>query len=118
MCNSNSEVSIVEDDEENTTEDIEENEYITKDSVKKFQFEYNKSTCFSDDYPEINFREDNSGNVSIAPGEGKTPTNILEEKDWDLKTFPTLHPDGMNSLHSPREVIRSRLFCSKIDEQR
>ena len=90
---------VADAEDDNVTEDIEEIEYMTKDSIKKFQFDYNKSTCFSDDYPEINFREDNAVNVSIAPGEGKTPTNNLEEKDWDLKTFPTLHPDGKNSLH-------------------
>ena len=42
--------------------------------------------------------------MSIAPGEGKRPTNILEETDWDIKTFPGLHPDGNNSLHSVRKV--------------
>ena len=42
--------------------------------------------------------------MSIAPGEGKTPTNILEEVDWDIKTFPGLHPDGNNSLHTVRAV--------------
>ena len=41
--------------------------------------------------------------MSIAPGEGKLPTNLLEEKDWDLKTFPGLHPDGENSLNSNRD---------------
>ena len=72
--------------------------------MKKWQFEYNKSTCFSDNYPEINFKEDNLKNLSIAPGEGKLPTNILEENDWDLKTFPGLLPDGNNSLHAERDV--------------
>ena len=43
-------------------------------------------------------------NLSIAPGEGKLPTNILEENAWDLKTFPGLLPDGKNSLHAARNV--------------
>jgi hypothetical protein len=85
-------------------EEQEEEEYIKKDAVKKWQFEYNKSTCFSHNYPEIDFKEDNLKNVSIAPGEGKLPTNILEENDWDLKTFPGLLPDGNNSLHAARDV--------------
>ena len=42
--------------------------------------------------------------VDIAPGEGKIPTNILEEIDWDVKSFPCLLPDGNNSLHSEREI--------------
>ena len=32
------------------------------------------------------------------------PTNLLEETDWDLKSFPGLLPDGKNSLHSNREI--------------
>ena len=84
--------------------DAEEEEYLKKDSVKKWQFHYNQSTCFSNNYPEINYLEDNSGNISIAPGEGKLPSNLLEENDWDLKTFPCLLPDGQNSLHAKREM--------------
>ena len=87
----------------------EEEEYRTKDSVKKWQFEYNRSTCFSNNYPEINYKEDTSEEFSVAPGEGKLPSNILEEKDWDLKSFPCLHPDGQNNLHSKRST--------KLDDQ-
>ena len=92
-----------EEDEENG-EDLEEQEYKTKDCVKKWQFDYNRSTCFSDNYPEIHYKEDTSEEVSVAPGEGKIPSNILDEKDWDLKSFPCLHPDGKSSLHSERQV--------------
>ena len=28
----------------------------------------------------------------------------MEEKDWDLKSFPCLYPDGNNSLHTERYV--------------
>ena len=87
-------------------EEIEkqESEYQKHDPVKKWQFEYNKSTCFSDNYPEIRYNEESNGRISVAPGEGKCPTNILQENDWDLKSFPCLLPDGQNSLHSDREV--------------
>ena len=84
--------------------DKEEEEYRRKDFVKKWQFEYNRSTCFSNNYPEINYKEDTSAQLSVAPGEGKLPTNILEEVDWDLKSFPCLHPDGENSLQSQRQI--------------
>ena len=89
------------DDEES---EKEENEYQKHDSVKKWQFEYNKSTCFSNNYPEISYKEDHGDKISVAPGEGKTPSNILQENDWDLKSFPCLLPDGENSLHSKREI--------------
>ena len=81
----------------------EEEEYERNDAVKKWQFNYNKSTCFSNNYPEIGYKEDTSNLLSIAPGEGKLPTNILEEQDWDIKSFPCLYPDGKNSLHSDRQ---------------
>ena len=84
----------------------EEREYQEKDPVKKWQFPYNRSTCYTHNYPEIDFK-DESERLSIAPGEGKYPSNILNEKDWDLKTFPALLPDGKNSLHTKRKVYLS-----------
>ena len=62
----------------------EEEEYQKNYPVKKWKFDYNRSTCFSDNYPEINYKEDNGGNISVAPGEGKFPSNILQERDWDF----------------------------------
>ena len=62
------------------------------------------STCFSNNYPEISYKDEDDDRFSIAPGEGKHPSNILEERDWDLKSFPCLHPDGKSSLHSERPV--------------
>ena len=83
-CEDNS--KEVEDDKLETEEDNvekEEEEYQKHDPVKKWQFQYNKSTCFSNNYPEISYKEDHRDNVSVAPGEGKTPSNILQETDWD-----------------------------------
>jgi len=95
-------VSELQDDVQDEVEK-EELEYEKKDSVKKWQFPYNISTCFSNNYPEISYKDD-SERVSVAPGEGKSPSNILEEKDWDLKSFPCLLPDGKNSLHSHKTI--------------
>ena len=75
-----------------------------KDPVKKWQFEYNSSTCFAHNYPEIDYQEDMSNEVSVAPGEGSMPTDIVTEKDWDIRSFPTLHPDGKNTLHTERRI--------------
>ena len=91
-------ITCLEDIKESQNDEIsdsdrEEEEYQKKDAVKKWQFNYNQSICFSHNYPEIDFREDNSKSISIAPGEGKYPSNILNEKDWDIKSFPTLLPD-------------------------
>ena len=56
------------DDDENA-EEKDEIEYETKDAVKKFHFEYNKSLCMSSKYPEMS----TNGNmdINVAPGEGK-----------------------------------------------
>ena len=93
-----------ENTEQSDGSEAEEEEYRTKDPVKKWQFEYNRSTCFSHNYPEINYKEDMSQEFSVAPGEGKLPTSLMEEMDWDIKSFPCLHPDGKNTLQSDRLI--------------
>ena len=68
---------------------------IRNDPVRKFHFNYDKSLCLADKYPEI----------SVAPGEGQKPSNLLNEKDWDIKAFPYLHNyDGSNGLNQNRKV--------------
>ena len=42
--------------------------------------------------------------MSFAPAEGNYPTNILEEKDWDIKSWPMLHPDGRFGIHHKRKT--------------
>ena len=91
-------------DLEDEIEDDDESLDRKNDCIKRWQFNYNKSTCFSDNYPEISFKEIKTDTFSVAPGEGKIPTNILEEIDWDVKSFPCLHPDGKNSLNFARKI--------------
>ena len=33
-------------------------------------------------YPEVSINETNS--VSVSPGEGQIPTDIMSEEDWDV----------------------------------
>ena len=87
-------------------DDKEEKEYLTKDPVRKWTFDYNKSSCFSNDYPELTHKDDDITAHAVAPGEGKRPTNVLEENDWDLKTFPCLHPDAKNGLHEESRTVK------------
>ena len=94
----------ITDKEELDEVDKEDEYYRQYDSVKKWQFDYNRSTCFNHDYPEIDYKEQDPNRLAIAPGEGKYPSNILHEKDWDIKSFPALLPDGKNSLHTERLV--------------
>ena len=95
-----------EDDKEDEEEKAEK-EYNEKDPVRKWQFNYNKSTCFSDNQPETRAEDNQSKDdepVKVAPGEGKIPSNILEEKNWDVKSFPCHHPDGNNGKDEERPV--------------
>ena len=75
-------------------------EYLSNDPVAKFQFDYNKHTCFVNQYPE---NDPNNASVSVAPGEGKIPKSILMDSDWDMRAFPVLDPTGENSLNAKRD---------------
>ena len=70
-------------DEEAEREDFE---YRKKDVIRKYQFDYDLSTCMVPKFPEAIPEIPDKG-LSFAPGEGKIPTNILKEDDWDVKIF-------------------------------
>ena len=101
-----------------------ETEYIQDDVIRKYQIDYDESTCMVEKYPEamqiegvIGQSSDNQLHV-IAPGEGKIPTNLTYCQDWDAKAFPMLHPDGKNHLSDDRrqrkladvDYFKQRLF--------
>ena len=80
---------------ENEDEDME---YIEKDAIGKNQFNYNRSTCFGDNHPEINIEENTNEPTKVAPGQGKIPRSLLLEKHFEVKSFPCLFPNGNNGL--------------------
>ena len=110
----------------------EEAEYLSKDPVARCQFNYNASTCFANNYPEMNVEENtvtvvpevesyvaerlpSSSNtdqdvpevltpLQIAPGQGKIPQNMLQQKHFEVKSFPCLFPDGKNGKDEERQV--------------
>ena len=100
-----------EEDEKDSDED--ELEYIENDAVRKWQYTQDDNVLMDNMFPEneINVHADDSSEianienegVSVAPGEGQMPTNILSEKDWDVTTFPHLFPNGRYGLHYKRE---------------
>ena len=88
--------------ESNVDEEVkEELEYQKNDPIKKYQFNYDKSVCLTENYPEAAEIE-NCHTYSFAPGEGKIPENVLMTKDWDILAFPMKNPDGRNGLHQER----------------
>ena len=42
--------------------------------------------------------------LNFAPAEGKIPSNILKDDDWDINTFPNLFPTGQNKMFQDREI--------------
>ena len=85
--------------EEEERHDKEEEEYIKKDPIRKYQYDYNKTTCMTNKFPEANYES----SLSFAPAEGKVPTNILKDDDWDINSFPNLHPTGQSKMFQERE---------------
>ena len=70
---------------ENDSESDEEAHYIKHDPVRKFQFDQNENTCLTNKFPEMLQNDDGKENTedddfAFAPGEGKTPKNILMDK--------------------------------------
>ena len=49
-------------------------------------------------------------NLVFAPGEGKIPTNIMREKNMDVKACPRHHPSGLYGLHHIRDIKLSPLM--------
>ena len=106
-------------DSENNSDD--EADYIKNDPVRKFQFDHNVSTCLTNKFPEMMLDDDGNecvqedNDFAFAPGEGKVPKSILNDKDWDIKAWPSLHPDGKYGLHQERNT---RLTDQKYFVQR
>ena len=55
--------------------------------------------------------------VILTPGEGKIPSNIRREIDFDVKACPLKHPSGKFGVHfkrliklSYKKYFRARLF--------
>ena len=102
-----------EEGEKDNDANEDELDYIENDAVRKWQYTQDGNVLMDNIFPEnqINVHANDSSEianienegVSVAPGEGQMPTNILAEKDWDVKTFPHLFPNGKYGLYYSRE---------------
>ena len=54
--------------------------YKKNDPVAEFHFDYDRSTCLTEKYPEVAADESDCQELSFAPGEGKYPSDILLDK--------------------------------------
>jgi hypothetical protein len=96
-----------EENTENTDNDLENGDNL-------------QPTTFYENYPEIrasgsNDTVENNSEITVAPGEGKVPTNIMRDDFWDVNSFPLLFPSGRFGLKFKRQFLIS---CQKYFAQR
>ena len=95
----------------------EEEEYQREDPVQKYKFDFNGHTALLDQHPELDVKDlIGNSNTAVAPGEGKIPTNVMSDPDWDIKTFPCLYPDGKGGMNDPDRKVK--LTSQQFVEQR
>ena len=104
---------------ENESDREEEEDDANKDTIRKHQFNHNRNTCMTNNYPEMFTDENgisNAETLSFAPAEGNCPTNLQQEKDWDIKSWPALLACGKFGLHHKRKVklTEQQYFCQRI----
>ena len=103
-------ISEMEEEDDTDDEDDEDDEDDAMDSVMRNQFSQGGSTMMV----KANLQKDVITNlpkgyvdpkeqrVTVAPGEGKVPTNLTRDKNWDIDSLPKLHPRGRFGIHHPR----------------
>ena len=95
----------------------EEQKYQSEDQVQKFKIDFKRHTALLNQHPELDVTDlIGNSNTAVAPGEGKIPTNILADPEWDIKTFPQLFPDGKNAMKDPDRP--GKLTSQQFVEQR
>ena len=107
---------IGEDDMEEALEAEEED--IQNDPVRRQHFNYSEYSTLVNGAPEIFLDEEGKqiANLDFAPGEGKKPKNPSDQKDWIIRSWPTLLPDGQFGLDQKRRVklTRQNYFQQRI----
>lgn len=82
---------VITDSEDEVEKDVPE------DIVEELNFKrsLNSVTCL---YPDEGPSVTSEKILNIAPGEGRTPTSVFYQKDWETLAFPTLFPDGKKRI--------------------
>ena len=110
--------------------DSEDENYTDPHSIQAYQSCPNQITGMVDDYPEMRLfvnstdqtinwraRQDQRSSCPIAPGEGKVPTNLMREINWDVNAFPCLFPSGKFGLYHERQIKLSpqKYFLQRLE---
>ena len=88
----------------------QEEEDIQDDPVRRQHFNYNEYSTLVNGHPDIFLDSEGKqvANLDFAPGEGKRPVSFLDQKHWDIKSWPMLLPDGKFGLSHERKVKLTR----------
>ena len=115
LCEILNKTMTVDDEIDETLDDNDDNDSRLQ-AVKEYQANSDSHTCLMpielDAQVVINegqtavqrSRKDNDQGISIAPGEGKVPTNFLREENIDVKAFPRHFPSGIYGIDHKREI--------------
>ena len=115
------------DDEENDQTSMNQDDHDNieqMDSIQRNQFDLGGSTTMTESYPETSVvqkgadvnKNQSQVNVSIAPGEGQIPTDLMRDDYFDIEGFPHLHPTGKFGLNHPREkkLTKQQYFLQRL----
>ena len=99
----------------------------TLDCITRNQLQMGGSTTLTNAFPEATVvtnlpqqgpsaDDQTCPSVSVAPGEGKVPTNLTQEKYWVEDGFPHIFPTGQYGLHHPRKrpLTAQQFFCQRF----
>ena len=92
------------------------------DAVKKYQSNQDSNTCLFprdmantmvvNNSKKMMSRSKGEGlqSIKVAPGEGKTPTSLMRNEHFDVKSFPKHYPSGKYGLHHERKFRLSPVY--------
>ena len=101
-------------DSESSTSSSEDEENLH--SINQHQYDIGGDTMMTETFPEssvamnqtnqvqhVKRKDDAKNSLPLAPGEGKIPTSLMRDENWDINAFPHLHPSGRFGLNYKRE---------------
>ena len=96
----------------------QEEQDIQDDPVRRQHFNYSEYSALVNGHPEIFLDNDGNqrANLTFAPGEGKKPIDFLNMPHWEIKSWPTLLPDGKFGLDHKRKIklTRQQYFTQRL----
>jgi ATP-dependent DNA helicase PIF1 len=116
--------SVDDTDREDELDELDE----ANDPVQRNQVYHSMDTVMQQNCPEIELVTNRTKDIkhstshgtiksfAVAPGEGKVPTSLMREPDFDTFAFPFLHPTGKYGIDWPRviQVTAKSYFLQRL----